>query len=1121
MHHFCFFSYEIFPFTRGGVGTYIASISVRLVALGHKVTLVLDIDEETFNHCLESTRNQSTESSRLKFMRLSSIVTQEAAPRENFPSEAHWKSYLFSKAVESIHKQEPIDILEFVDYCGPAYYTLIKRAAAPHTMPKNIFVRLHITIEMIDKCASSNFSQSRIYDYWLERTAITLADRILSPGYRYWKDFAAKLYNVPSERVIISPPCRSLLPRIADGISGENIVFVGKVSSAKGMDLFLQAMSIICTDKTLVEQFKQIRVIGPSDTVSDQDEEAILSYKIGIPQDKIQFLGNLSESDLINELSRAKLAVFPSRCDSYCYAAHEAHMVGVPLILSTIPAFLDHFVEGESALFFDWTVNDLISQIGKLLCDTNLRCRLSSSVLQHRSRYEKVIYSNELDNEADRSSSLPAVHVASSHLPSWTENTPSPATTVIFFCHKYSPTDATHYIKQLGLKNSFVDVIILIKSEGHSTIQVFGHKWEVASEGRSAIDFLRAGFVLLLSDSFTLAPSFIERAQRIMVRMPAVGAILPVSTNGRWGGTAEFGRASDLFNVQLGILPQGFPLLIRLINQTPLQRLLHDRSSYTVLTLLIELRAAGYVIIDDIHPTQSRNVESLDLVLPGRKEVSAFIKQNHSRYRDYELAGRIVDEVQKTSLLNNSAEDSNGTVWHILQDLHHGLDDVLYMHVTAGIVSVFSIINPVTGREINWQDMELYGKYEIIEAKDRPIGFLQLTEGCRLRINHGIGLVFNIGLSPNEGELVIISNNICALLSVKCNAFSGRTFTPRGIFEIVATPPFELPDRPYHLAAFHPTLGSNLQLMAINAKLALNFDCCAFFEGPRERIGQFDISACRYAFQLDRNNKSYAFLVDEIATYLHNLNVSTAVFFDGGWNEIATCLLEDFNHLRVEFILSPIATWSPMMALQLLKIGNLVERFRDRVGIIHPPALVGYFPEFCTVRTYSFPHPTKVISPRNDNSRTIVQIIIDRNPENEFYMGHMAAVAKIIQANGISIDEISVIDAQPSQDRLFESFGLNHLLRHYNKIDLLTARPDMEIVYLNPFPFGENIDNIRIALRHGWHTVISPYESCLLGCEKDENILVIPYWEDSEVIAKNLINSIFYKGKLAMKNLRL
>jgi glycosyltransferase involved in cell wall biosynthesis len=1076
--------------------------------LGNKVTLVLDVDEETFRRCVENTKNQSTNSSQLEFRLLSKIVSQEAAPRDSFPSDAHWKSYQFSLAAESIHSKTPIDVLEFVDYCGPAYYTLLKRAAIPRSLPRNIVVRMHNTIELIDRCASSNFARSRLFDYGLERAAIAMADRILSPGFLYWRDVAARLYSVPAERVITSPPCRTLLPRLADGISGRNIVFVGRISTIKGMDLFLQAMAEICTDAMLAASFDQIRVIGPSESVSSQNEEAILNYKRGIPQEKIQFLGNLSESDLIHELAHAQFAVFPNRCESFCYAAHEAHMLGVPLVLSSIPAFLDHFVEGKSALFFNGTHHNLTSRIRELLVDSDLRTRLSSSVLAHRVRYESVTYGADLDDESSASSRVSAAVLESPQTNAVSDG--DDELSVVFFCQNIHRTDAYEHVKRLLPQTCNADVIVLIESEseGQGTIHAFGQHWEFADSGRSPIEQLDAGLILLLSDSYTLTSSFVERGIGMMARMPMIGAILPVALKGRWGA-AEFGSAADLFTLRVGEQPQGFPLLVRLANQTPLQQLLHDSSPYTALTLLIELRGAGLAIVDDIQPTLACHADSHSFPLPGRSDVSAFVKQNLLRYRDYELASNLVDEVQTLPALADEEQDSHGTTRRVLQDLHQGLVDALYLHVVEGSAVVLSIVDPAVGRELNWQDLHLYGPYQITEAKDRPSAILVLKEGCCLRVDGGVRLVFNLALGPAGGRLAMIANNRCVMLSTEHKDFSHRSFIPNDLLEIAANQRFELPSRVYHLAAYHRKPITNRLPTALCPNLKSSVDCCLF----TENLSCISFSlpaalACSHTAQLERAGKDDAILVDEIATYVHSLEITTACFIDFGWIEIATRLLEDFKTIRVDFIISPIAIWSPTIALGLLDIGNLVNRFRDRVGILHPPALIGYFPAFRTVRLYSLPQFFEAVPAQAPSANAPVQIIIDHNPRNEFYMGHMAAVAKILQANAILIDEISIPSGQASQDRLFESFGLSHLLRHYKKIDAHTARVDRQIVYLNPFPFGENIVNLSNALRLGWHTVISYYENNLLGHVNCERAHIIEYWEDVEIISQHILDSI-------------
>lgn len=1107
MSHYCFFSYEISPFTPGGVGTYISSVAVRLTELGHKVTLVLDIDKENFRRCVEGVRNQSINSARLEVLLLSDVVSADSYSRDQFPSDAHWKSFIFAKAAELIHAKNPIDILEFVDYCGPAYYALLRRAAEPKSLPRNIVVRMHNTIELIDKCAGSNFLQSRVFDYWLERTAIKLADRILSPGPRYWSDVAAKLYDVPVDRIIISPPCRQLLPRIADGKSGRNIIFVGRISTIKGMDLFLQAMASICADGSLSDKFDKICIIGPKELVATQDEERILSFKHGIPNDKLKFLGNLSESDLIYEFSRAMFAVFPNRCESFCYAVHEAHLVGVPLILSAIPAFLDHFVDRESALFFDGTLNDLILKIRELIIDSTLRARLSESVLHHRERYEKITYGEDLNDIhfpvqgavsfGCQVPQLPAISCAQVRL------------TVIYFIRENNSVAANQYISHLKSIGYHIEPIFLVESTSQGAILAFGRRWDFLDASlRNPCLLLNPGYLLILSDDFTLFPSFIERGVRMLSMMPAVGALLPVDMQGRWG-RGDFGAAADLFSsLRANQKLKGFPLLMRLSEAVHLQQLLRDRSPYTALSLLLDVRSAGFLIIDDIEPTLARNHETSLFALPTRADTAAFLKQNMSRFCDYELVTSLVDDMQAVPDKESQLDDGYTVTRNLLNDLYHGMQGSVYLHVIEGSLSIISLVSHATAEEYGWENINLSGQYRIIDAKDRPLGILEMSSGSSLRADDALNMIFNIGVGPSGGKVALVTDNRCILLSLRNDIFSNRYVIPREIIEFIDPPPFEVPSREFHLSAYYRGLPGKLLALDASPSCLNYLDGCLFFGSLEERLAAENIFKFYSAIQISAGNKDINVLVDEIFANTKLLGAREACFFGLPWLDIANKFLSDFQFSRVKFIIPPAAIWAPAVALPLLQLGALLDRFGDRIEVLYPSALDVYFSAFKSARVYTLSLPVFSGDIICEEVNPAVTVIIDRNSAGEFYMGHMAAVVKILHSSSVNLKEIVVPSEDPAQDRIFEFFGLSHLVRKYQNFDDAIPQGCGQVVYLNPFPFGENIGNVKRALRSGWHMVISPYESSLLGDIEIFRNKIVHYWEDVDVISRYIIKSL-------------
>lgn len=208
MAHLLFVSYEISPITPGGVGTFVAGAVAALLRDGYRVTLLLDVAPNEFEAWQSEACRRISGHERIHSFRVQDLCSDLVEQRDDFPSEAHWKSFQFAHSLRAVHARIPVDFAEFIDYCGAAYYSLVGRLAEPAAYPTRIAVRLHNTIEIIDRRVGNEFQPFRTHDYALERAAIGLSDMVLTPGLRYWHEEAASLYPIANERVQLSkfPP---------------------------------------------------------------------------------------------------------------------------------------------------------------------------------------------------------------------------------------------------------------------------------------------------------------------------------------------------------------------------------------------------------------------------------------------------------------------------------------------------------------------------------------------------------------------------------------------------------------------------------------------------------------------------------------------------------------------------------------------------------------------------------------------------------------------------------------------------------------------------------------------------------------------------------------------------
>jgi hypothetical protein len=72
-------------------------------------------------------------------------------------------------------------------------------------------------------------------------------------------------------------------------------------------------------------------------------------------------------AQLLDAARTCSFVALPARWEAFCLVAHELRWLGVPLVLSLIPAFKDCFEEGKDAVFTDGTPEGLADVMGRVL----------------------------------------------------------------------------------------------------------------------------------------------------------------------------------------------------------------------------------------------------------------------------------------------------------------------------------------------------------------------------------------------------------------------------------------------------------------------------------------------------------------------------------------------------------------------------------------------------------------------------------------------------------------------------------------------------------------------------------------------------------------------------------
>ncbi len=385
MTRICFVTQEIYPLTSGGAGSLISNSIQVLYVLGYEITLLLDLPEET------------TQKAQIFFQGKASVygvyelIDPNPEKNDTIGSYYYDSSYRLYQALQNLIFKQKIDFIEFNDFYGPSYYSLLAKVSGLCFEEIKIGVRLHNTWELLLRFGDGSDLQNYILEIRaVERAALRLSEYILTPSETYYQNIIQPIYAVSPGSVQISPPALLTWPKElkAPGEMGNIILFFGRLQPFKGIDRFLSS----CLEFMTQEPGAETWIVGGDSQMTGEGNS--LSYQEmlikRIPEgfrDRFHFTGRLTHIELSTVLPRVRFAVIPGYLESFCYAAHELYRARIPLILSRMPGIVDYFHHEKNALLFDGSVGDLTKCMQRLYYDVDLRERI---------RYPYPVVDNEL-----------------------------------------------------------------------------------------------------------------------------------------------------------------------------------------------------------------------------------------------------------------------------------------------------------------------------------------------------------------------------------------------------------------------------------------------------------------------------------------------------------------------------------------------------------------------------------------------------------------------------------------------------------------------------------------------------------------------------------------------------
>lgn len=234
-----------------------------------------------------------------------------------------------------------------------------------HFMPEN----------MIDHTRLPHFARKwAIKTAWADAAkTFALCEAVTSPS-RKAADFLEAETNLRHVHAISCGIDAALYRPNFEPRTANRIVFVGRVSGEKHLDVLLRAVAAIdpALDATL-------DIVGGGDQMNQLKQ---LSRDLGIER-RVNFVGYVSDDELRNALTRATMFAMPSIAELQSIATMEAMASALPIVAANAMA-LPHLVhEGENGyLFAPGDSDDLAAKLSRVLrlSDDELRAMKEASL---------------------------------------------------------------------------------------------------------------------------------------------------------------------------------------------------------------------------------------------------------------------------------------------------------------------------------------------------------------------------------------------------------------------------------------------------------------------------------------------------------------------------------------------------------------------------------------------------------------------------------------------------------------------------------------------------------------------------------------------------------------------
>jgi hypothetical protein len=286
----------------------------------------------------------------------------------------------------------PFDIVEFVDWAGPGFFTIQQKRLGRSFTNTDLVVRLHGTETVLRQFETRPWAYENLTMADIERQALAEADYCISHLLENAKVYQS-IYDLPEawlERCAIELPpvtVSELADEIITPKPDTNLCFSSKFQGVKRPGLFLAGVSEFMA---ATPGYRGSAVFAAF--VSDQQQvDRITRSTPAELHDRIT-LATSANDQVRHQVIQSSVVIFPNVFETFCFAAYEASLAGAIVVLNEKNSAFGPgtpWIAGINCLKFDGTAGGLATLLARIFDPSEWRtlgARLAPIAYHHQER---------------------------------------------------------------------------------------------------------------------------------------------------------------------------------------------------------------------------------------------------------------------------------------------------------------------------------------------------------------------------------------------------------------------------------------------------------------------------------------------------------------------------------------------------------------------------------------------------------------------------------------------------------------------------------------------------------------------------------------------------------------